>query len=120
MPRQTHVAQDPLGQFGDYTVVDSADLIFTFSDVANGEQTRLTERELLIVRNLSGGQSAYQIIGVPDKDNRTENITDPLGGLPANTWAVFGPFDIEGWRQTDGNIHFTGGADAEWAVLRIP
>lgn len=120
MPRQTHTAQDPLGQFGDYTVVDSADLIFTFSDTVNGEQTRLTGKELIIARNLDVSQSSYQIVGIEDFNNRNDNINDPLGGLPADTWAVFGPFELDGWRQTDGNLHFSGGATVEWAVIRIP
>ena len=121
MARQQHTPHIPLGQFGDYSVANSADMVFLPSDVANKEATKLTGKELIIARNLTGGAINFQIDGVPDFQNRTENITGGIPGLPANTWAVFGPFNLDGWQQSDGNIFFQGNAvGLEWAVIRIP
>lgn len=121
MARQKHIAQAPIGQFGDYTVANAADLAFLPSDVVNKERTKITGKELLIARNLTGGDINFTIDSVKDSEGRLGDITGGIGGLLAGTWAVFGPFNVDGWGQSGDNLFFEGNAvGIQWAVIRIP
>ncbi len=120
MPRITHPVHIPAGAFGDYSVPDIADLVFLASDVANKEQVPLTGKEMVIVRNVGVSTRNYTINSVPNSFNRTGDITGGIGFL-AGAWHCHGPFGIDGWQQSDGNLHFEGtDPDVEWAVIRIP
>ncbi len=120
MARQTHPVFVPVGPIGDYTVANVADLTFTPSDPVNFEQVRLTGKEMLIVRNVGATPRNYTITSVPNALNRTGDINQGLN-FPAGEWRLLGPFGVDGWRQSDGNLYFQGdNVEVEWAVIRIP
>ncbi len=104
MPRQTHIAQVPLGSIGDYSVPNSADLNLLAGDVANEEQTALTGKEMIILDNNSGGANTLAVTSVPNQFGRTKDINFQLD---PGEHGMFGPFDLEGWRQADGNLYFS-------------
>ncbi len=120
MPRQTHTAQVLKGAYGDYSVANAADYTYLAADVANKEQTKLTGQEILLVRNVDGaGAHNITITSVDDTFNRSENVTNYSLGL--NEFAMFGPFKLTGWIQTDGNLYFEAdNVNIEFAVVRIP
>lgn len=118
MPRQTHTAQNPLGSIGDYTVPDAADLNFLAGDVGNEEQTKLTGKEMIVLHNNSGGANTITVLSVANQFGRTEDINFQLD---AGEHGMFGPFDLEGWRQADGNLYFNVSSSLVGiAVIKLP
>lgn len=119
MPRITHTAQVPLGSIGDYSVGDAADLTFLAADTVNFEQTRLTGKEMVMARNVGGGPFTITVNSVNDPFNRTNDIT--AYSLGAGEFAILGPFDQAGWKQTDGFLYFEANNVAiEFAVVKVP
>jgi len=118
MPRQDHISQVPLGSIGDYTAPNDADLNFTAGDVANEEQTKLTGKEMIVLNNNSGGVNTLTVISVPNQFGRTADINYTL---QAGEHGMFGPFDLEGWRQADGNLYFNVSSSVVGiAVIKLP
>lgn len=85
---------------------------------ADGASFPITERELLLVKNLNVGAQTVTISSVVDGRNRTGDIT--TYSLGASEYAVFGPFTREGWAQSTGLLHFAASAaDVNFAVIRF-
>lgn len=115
MPRISHTVQDAPGKW------PTAGGLVTFlaADPANDEQFTLTGRELLLADNVGAGAHTITINSVIDPYNRTRNIT--AESIAAGTLRMFGPFDLVGWQQTDGNLYFEADdAEVEFAVIRLP
>ena len=119
MPRVAHTAQTLKGAYGDYSVANAADYTYTAADVSNKEQTKITGQEILLARNNGGTGRTITINSVDDERGRKEDITAySLGG---NEFAMFGPFRITGWIQSDGNLYFEANhLDVQFAVIKIP
>lgn len=98
---------------------NAADYAYAACDIVNLNQTPHTGKEVLLFRNDDAGSVTLTISSVADALKRTGDITDyPLG---AGEFCAFGPFDVEGWRQSDGYLYFQGSdADLKVAVLRLP
>jgi len=119
MARQSHTAQVLKGAYGDYSVANAADYTYLAADTVNNEQTTLTGREIVIVRNTTGGALTCTFTSVKSGLGRTGDIAAYSVG--ANEFAMFGPFELTGWIQTDGNLYFSGSAvGLEFAVIRLP
>lgn len=120
MPRITHTSLVPLGSIGDYSVGDAADFTFLAADVANKEQFFSTGKEMIIARNVGGGPFLVTVNSVNDPFNRTGDITDY--SLGAGEFAIFGPFDRTGWKQSSGGFIFfeANNVAIEFAVIRLP
>ncbi len=119
MARQVHIAQEMLGSIADYSTPGVAAIILTSSDVPNKEQTKLTGKEMLLIRNLAPGTETVSIDSVEDEFGRTKNITNY--SLSAGENSLFGPFAPNEWAQPDGNLFFsTSDLQMLIAVLRIP
>ncbi len=100
---------------------NSADFVFTAAgaDYAAGMGFTHTGREIILVHNANVGTQKITVVSVPDDKKRTGDITEY--SMAAGEYAVFGPFPIEGWRQTSGLLHLLASAtDVEVAVLRLP
>lgn len=101
----------------------SAQLLFTAVDTVNGNSTPSTGRELLIVRSTDAAPQTITVFSVKDSLNRTGDITAyslPIGST-TNTFAVLGPFPVNGWKQADGTLWYTGSAATIFvAVLVLP
>jgi len=119
MPRILHTAKALLGAYGDYSVANSADMTTLAADPANDEQVVITGRQIVVARNSGAGAHTITFTSTNDPFNRTGNIA--AYSLGAGELAAFGPFDLTGWRQTDGRLYFEA-SDAEviFSVITIP
>ncbi|HYI67132.1 MAG TPA: hypothetical protein VEW95_09430 [Candidatus Limnocylindrales bacterium] len=100
---------------------NDADVTFTAAGAAfaDGASFPMTGRELLLVRNPSGGALTVTINSVSDSRKRTGDIT--AYSIGAGEVAAFWPNRTEGWRQTTGLLHFAASAaELEFAVIRLP
>lgn len=99
---------------------DDADVTFTAAgaEFADGASFPMTGRELLLVRNANAGAQTVTIDSVADSRRRTGDIT--AYSLAAGEIAAFWINRTEGWRQSDGTLHFeASAADVEFAVIRL-
>lgn len=90
----------------------------TAADAANQNSCTFTGKEVIIARNSGAGARTVTITSVSYL-GRTGHIT--AQSIAAGATAVFGPFSIEGWRQTDGSLYFEGShAEILFTVLVLP
>jgi len=119
MARQSHTAKTVLGQKASSYTANAADLTFTAADAANFEQTAFTGKELIIAYN-SDPANPYTVTieSVADASlGRTGDIT--TYSLAAGEYGVFGPFTLDGWRQSDGYLYFkASNAAIKFCVIR--
>lgn len=99
---------------------NSADFVFTAAGAsfADGFGFPLTGRELLLVRNPTGGALTITINSLAaSRTKRTGDITAySVGNLEL---AVFGPFSKDGWKQADGSVFGVCSASTlELAVIK--
>ncbi len=90
-------AQDTPGGY----IEDGAVLSSVTSD-PDGYELDLTGREMLIVLNTSGVDTAITFVSV---DNVRGRQGDIIATIPAGETGIFGPFSIEGWQQADGKLN---------------
>lgn len=98
----------------------SADLPETAADVANGNAFVHTGREQIIVRNSTVGAVTVTIGAAPDRFGRS-GLDIAAYSIAAGKTATFGPFPLEGWRQSTGWMHVNASdAGALISVVRMP
>lgn len=100
---------------------DALDIVFIGPAVAaDGISFPLTGNEILLVRNIHATLAqTVTISSQADSRGRTGDIA--AYSLAAGDFAAFGPFGLEGWRQTDGALYAVGSTtDIKFAVLRLP
>lgn len=122
MARTAITPVTPLGGYGDYSAADSADFAMaatTGLSGSSGNQFVSSGKDLVYVKNTQAGTQTITFTSVDDPFGRAEDIT--TYELLTGEYAVFGPFLVAGWRQTDGNIYFeTSHADVLVAVFALP
>jgi hypothetical protein len=120
MPRATIAKTSALGQFGDYSVANAADLVETAANVGNKNQFLLRPRDLLIAHNIGVGAQTVTLTSVEDEHGRTKDVT--AYSIGAGEIAVFGPFlSEEGWMQPDGYVYVeANSADVKFSVVQLP
>lgn len=91
----------PRGSYGSYGA-DLADLTMAAADVANGNQFVASGKDLVIAHNTGGSAYTVTVTSVADPYGRTGNIS--AYSIGAGEYAIFGPFELAGWQQTDGKI----------------
>jgi len=99
---------------------NAADFTWTAAgaDFADKAQFPHTGKELILVRNDNVGAQTVTIESRVDTFNREGDITTYSVGI--GEYAVFGPFPIEGWRQTTGYLTLAASAaDVSFAILRL-
>lgn len=103
MARTSLTPKTALGAYGDYSVANAADLTMAAADASNLNQFAASGNDLVFAHN--SGASAYEITvtSVADAFGRTGSVT--AFSLGAGEYAVFGPFKLAGWVQTDGKIY---------------
>ena len=90
----------------------------TAADASNLNSCTFTGKEVIIARNSGVGARTVTITSVTYL-GRTGHIT--AQSIAAGATAVFGPFAIDGWRQTDGALYFEGShAEILFTVLVLP
>lgn len=104
MPRTTLTKTNLLGGYpATPLAADSADVVFTAADVANGNQFAPTGKDLVLAYNSGGSPYTVTVTSVVDENNRSGTIT--TYSIGAGEIAAFGPFPLTGWRQADGYIY---------------
>jgi hypothetical protein len=118
MPRTEVIAQVTLGSTGDYSVADAADIVFGLLDQPNqNEVTMLPGEKLLLLVTAEFG-ATLNIDSVNDPFGRQEDVNYGIGNTE---FAMFGPFDREGWKQTNGKLNFgVNSGNVTAAVIRVP
>lgn len=119
MARQTLTKTTPLGSLPSLPLVaDSADIVFTSADATNKEQFVASGNDLVIAWN-SGVSTRTVTLTSVALNGRTGDIS--TYSLGAGDHAVFGPFQVGGWRQTDGKIYLEAShSDVKWAIIALP
>ncbi len=115
MARQVHTPVVAPGKW------PTAGVVFTWlaADITNDEEFVLTGRELLLARNVGASPHTITITSVQDPFNRSGDIT--AESIAASEFRMYGPVDITGWQQPDGNLYFEAdNAEVEFAVIRLP
>lgn len=117
MARQSHTVQVGTGP---YPVLADVDVLtWLAADVANFEEFAYTGKEVILARNVSADTNFDVIITslASSRTNRTGTITKEV---PFGEQIIIGPLGNDGWRQTDGTLHFAGeDASIEFAVVRL-
>ena len=123
MARLPITVQSPAGFWPTLPLTAGAE-DFTWTDstaqFADGFSFVNTGREILLVRNDSGGALTITISSVVDEYNRTGDITTYSVGNGLYAW--FGPFKPSGWNQAGTNLLYgeASGDDVFFAVCRLP
>ncbi|HQY30520.1 MAG TPA: hypothetical protein PK691_04510 [Thermomicrobiales bacterium] len=91
----------------------------TAADTSNLNQTPSTGKELLHVRNSGGSAYTVTVTSAVDSLGRTKDVA--ADSIAAGASAIYGPFPVEGWKQTDGFLYFQGSnAALLFTVIRLP
>lgn len=84
-------------------VANAADITFVAGDVTNGNYWTPSGNDTLLVYNSGVSAATITIDAAPDSYGRDGAITTYSVGAGETAW--FGPFDLDGWKQTDDTIH---------------
>lgn len=104
MARATLTKKTPLGTLGTgYATANAADLTMAAANASDKEQFVASGKDLVIAHNTGAGARTVTITSSVDSDGRTGDIATYSMG--AGEYAVFGPFDLDGWVQTDGKVY---------------
>ncbi len=87
--------------YGYYDVPELVDLGMFTSDLLHGNQVILTGTELLFAFNPTAAAHQVIIRSAKDPYQRYEDINYTLD--PGH-YAMFGPFELDGWVQTNGRL----------------
>lgn len=119
MARTVITPQSVPGSYPGTIAANGANFTWAAADVTNKNQFISTGRELLLVKNDDAGVQTITINSVQDPYKRTGDISSySLGTL---IFAVFGPFPVLGWMQSDSNIYLeASSANVKFAVLKLP
>lgn len=119
MARQSHTPLTVLGTKTSAYTANGADLTMTAADASNKEQVTITGKELVIAHNTGASAYTVTISSVADAAaGRTGDVS--AYSLAAGEYAVFGPFDLDGWEQSDGKLYFeASNASVKFGVVRI-
>lgn len=97
---------------------DGVTATFTAANVTDKEEFALTGKEIVIARN-SGASARTVTIESVAVNGREGDIT--ADSIAAGATHVYGPFEIQGWRQADGNLYLeANNAEVLFAVLVLP
>jgi hypothetical protein len=119
MARQSHTALETLGTVGGDYSANEADLTMQTADTGNYEKVTFTGAEMIIAHNTHGTTTATVTVEsvADDELGRTGDIAYALA---AGEYAVFGPFGLNGWRQSSGVLHFKSSLDdVKFGVVEV-
>lgn len=118
MARAAIVAQTLEGAYGDYGA-NEADITLTAADTGDGNYTVWAGSKLLIIAdNPSGGALTLTVTSVANRYGRSGDIT--TYSIGAGELAIFGPFEPDGWMQSNGQLYYAGSsADLDIAVIAL-
>ena len=117
MARAALTKTTALGAYGTYSA-GAADLTMTAADASEKNSFTCTGNDLVIAHNTGAVERTITISSVADPYNRTGDIT--AYALGAGEYAVFGPFKVRGWQQSDGKIYLEANhAEVKFGVVAL-
>jgi hypothetical protein len=118
MARTTLTKTTPLGSYPSLPIAaDGADAVFAAADVSNKNQFKLETGDILLAWNSGASPYTMTLTSIADVRKRTGDVT--TYSLAAGDIAVFGPFELEGWRQTDGYFYLeASNAAVKFAIIK--
>lgn len=97
---------------------DGVTLTFETANTTDKEQVVLTGKEIVIAHNTGVGAATVTINSVAYL-GRTGDIA--ADSIAAGAMHIYGPFDLRGWKQSDGNLYLEASStDIDFAVITIP
>ncbi len=84
---------------------------------ANNNSCQCTGKELILIRNPTGGSLTATVLSAVDPYGRTG---DQTVSIPTLKTYAFGPFPVLGWKQTDGLLWINAAAALTILVLTLP
>ena len=97
----------------------AADMALTGAASSTGYQYTSTGRELIFVYNSDTTVHTVTIHSVADPYGRSGDITSY--SLSSGDHAVFGPFPLTGWKQSDGNVYIDSSSDlVKFSIITLP
>lgn len=115
MPRTAVVKTQAPGAYGGALTA----LTMAAADVANLNSVEITGKELIVIHNTDAAPHNVTITSVASAIGRLGHITN--AAIPANSYAVWGPTQLEGWRQADGKLYFQADhAGIKFGVIVLP
>ena len=119
MSRVTLTAKTPLGTLGTpYATANAADLTMTAANASDKQQVAHSGKVLVIAHNTGGSGHTVTVTSTTDSHGRTGDIA--AYALGAGEYAAFGPFDLDGWAQTDWKLYFEAdNAEVKFGVVDL-
>lgn len=108
MARTALTKTTALGAYGNYAA-DAADLTMTAADNSDKNSFTFTGNDLVIAHNTGVSEHTITISSVADPYGRSGDIS--AYALGAGEYAVFGPFKVRGWQQSDGKMYLEANSD---------
>lgn len=120
MARQVLTKLTMLGNFPSLPLTaNSADLPMTAAIAADKERFVMDNKNIVIAHNTGAGARTVTITSVANAgSNRTGDIT--AYSIGAGEYAAFGPFEKDGWQQSDGYFHLEAEhAEVKFGILKL-
>jgi len=109
----------PLGPYPTLPVSALAlNFVFTTADSVNFDQFNFTGRELIIIRNSTGGALTVTLESAADSLNRTGDVTAYSVGI--GLFACFWVGAVPGWNQAGQFFMRSSASTMDYAVIKIP
>jgi hypothetical protein len=119
MARTTLTAKTAVGSYASYAAANVADFTMTAADVANKNDVVAAGKQLIFAHNTGASERTITITSSADQYGRTGDVT--AYAIQAGEYAVFGPFELSGWVQTDNKMYFeSNNAEVKFGVLNLP
>jgi hypothetical protein len=119
MPRKQIPVITPLGPYPGTVAANALDFVFTTADNTNFDQFNFTGRELILVRNSTGGALTFTLESVADDKGRTGDIT--AYSLSAGELACFWTGNgLVGWNNAGQFFLRSSAATMDYAIFKIP
>ena len=121
MARSTLTKVSALGSYPTLALTaNSVDLPMAATVVADKTQFVASGKDLVIAHNTGG--SAYTVTITSVADGRTKRTGDITSySIGAGEYAVFGPFEREGWMQSDGYVYLeSNDTSVKFGVVTLP
>jgi len=121
MARSTLVKTTAPGNFPTLQpTANSLDITMAATVVADKTQFLASGKDLVIAQNTGATAHTVTITSVASaKNNRTGDITSY--SMDAGELAVFGPFEREGWMQSDGYVYLEANhIEIKFGVITLP
>lgn len=108
----------PLGPYPGTVAANALDFVFTTADSVNFDQFNFTGKELIIIRNSTGGALTFTLESTADPQGRISDITAySLGTLE---FACFWAGNIVGWNNAGQFFLRSSASTMDYAIIRIP